>query len=327
MGRRRPFRPLRQRIEAALLRALGAASRALGFERASDLGAVVGRAAFHLLKRRRTIATENITRSLGENPGGQPARALARRAFEQLGRSFLEFLSLPGQPRDRILERIDFVGFEPAEEWARSKRGAILLTGHFGNWELIGAAVGMRYAPVKYVLPAQTNPGSDAYLNETRRKLGIEPIVIGQGMRTALRSLRQGAFLGMLPDQDARKAGIHVPFFGRPASTHTGPARLALAGRAPILVAVLERTGRGRFRARAILVTEPDPHRDETEEVFRITREVTAALEGAIRERPDHWYWIHRRWKTPPGPPSPEALPHGKKRRPGQEDVNPISFA
>jgi len=61
--------------------------------------------------------------------------------------------------------------------------------------------------------------------------------------------------------------------------------------------------------------------------VFRLTREITAALEGAIRERPDHWYWIHRRWKTPPGPPSPEALPRGRRRRPDQEDVNPISFA
>lgn len=327
MGRARPFRPVRQRLEALFLRALGSLARAIGFERASDVGAAIGVAAFHLLERRREIAIENLTRSLGEAPGGEPPRALARRAFEQLGRSFLEFLSLPGEPRERLLGRVEFVGFEPAEEWARAKRGAILLTGHFGNWELIGAAVRMRYAPVKYVLPAQTNPGSDAYLNEVRRKLGIEPILIGQGMRTALRSLRQGAFLGMLPDQDARRAGIHVPFFGRPASTHTGPARLAIRGQAPILVAVLERMGRGRFRARAVLVAEPDPKRDETEEVFRLTREITAALEGAIRERPDHWYWIHRRWKTPPGPPAPGTLPRAKKRPSGQEDVNPISFA
>jgi Kdo2-lipid IVA lauroyltransferase/acyltransferase len=309
-----------------LLRALGTCARALGFERASDFGAAVGRAAFRLFARRRAIAIENVTRSLGDRPGGEPPRALVRRAFEQLGRSFLEFLALPAESRERVLERVEFVGFEPAEEWARSKRGAILLTGHFGSWELIGAAVGMRYAPVKYVLPAQTNPGSDAYLNEVRRELGIEPIVIGQGMRTALRSLRQGAFLGMLPDQDARRAGIHVPFFGRPASTHTGPARLAIRGNAPILVAVLERTGRGRFRARAILVTEPDPKRDETEEIFRLTREITAALEAAIRERPDHWYWIHRRWKTPPGPPDPGALPKRRTKH-GQEDVKPISFA
>ena len=327
MARKRPFRPVRQRLEIAILRGLGAGARTLGFDRASGLGARVGRLAYRLLKRRREIAVENITRSLGENPGGEPARVLAERAFEQLGRSFLEFLALPAEPRDRLLDRIEWVGFEPAEEWARAKRGAILLTGHFGNWEMIGAAVGMRYAPTKYVLPPQTNPGSDAYLNEVRRKLGIEPILIGQGMRTALRSLRQGSFLGMLPDQDARKAGIHVPFFGRPASTHTGPARLALAGRAPILVAVMERVEGGRFRARAVLVTEPDPARDETEEVFRLTREITAALEGAIRERPDHWYWIHRRWKTPPGPPSAEALPRTKRRRPDQEDVNPISFA
>lgn len=327
MGRPRPFRPLRQRLETILLRALGGAARTLGFERASDVGAAVGRAAFRLLGRRRDIAVENVTRSLGERPGGEPARALARRAFEQLGRSFLEFLSLPGEARERILARVEFVGFEPAEEWARAKRGAILLTGHFGNWELIGAAYGMRYAPVKYVLPAQTNPGSDAYLNDVRRELGIEPIVIGQGMRTALKALRAGACLGMLPDQDARRAGIHVPFFGRPASTHTGPARLAIRAHAPILVAVIERTGRGSFRARTLLVTEPDPKRDETEEVFRLTREITAALEGAIRARPDHWYWIHRRWKTPPGPPSPEALPRGRRRRPDQEDVNPISFA
>lgn len=327
MGRSRPFRPFRQRLETILLRALGACARALGFERAGDLGAAVGWAAFHLLGRRRRIAIDNVTRSLGERPGGETPRALAHRAFEQLGRSFLEFLSLPAESKERILGRVEFVGFEPAEAWARANRGAILLTGHFGNWELIGAAVGMRYAPVKYVLPAQTNPGSDAYLNEVRRRLGIEPILIGQGMRTALRSLREGACLGMLPDQDARRAGIHVPFFGRPASTHTGPARLAIRGNAPILVAVLERTGRGRFRARCILVTEPDPKRDETEEIFRLTREITAALEGAIRERPDHWYWIHRRWKTPPGEPAPGVLPSARKRRPGQEDVNPISFA
>jgi Kdo2-lipid IVA lauroyltransferase/acyltransferase len=326
VARPRPFRPLRQRLEALLLRGLGRVSRSLGFERAGDLGAVIGGAAFHLLPRRRSIAIDNVTRALGDRPEGNPPRALVRRAFEQLGRSFLEFLSLPAEPPERLLSRVEFVGFEPAEEWARTKRGAILLTGHFGNWELIGAAYRRRFAPTKYVLPAQTNPGSDAYLNEVRRKLGIEPIVIGQGMRAALRSLRAGETLGMLPDQDARRAGIHVPFFGRPASTHTGPARLAVSGSAPILVAVLERIGRGRFRARAILVTEPDPKREEREEVLRLTREITAALEGAIRERPDHWYWIHRRWKTPPGTPDPRALPK-RRRRSGQEDVNPISFA
>jgi KDO2-lipid IV(A) lauroyltransferase len=162
---------------------------------------------------------------------------------------------------------------------------------------------GMGLAPVKYLLPRQTNPESDDYLNEVRRRAGVEPIVIGYGMRAGLRALKEGAFLGMLPDQDARRAGIHVPFFGRPASTHTGPARLAIAANAPIGVAVIERSGRGRFRARVVRVLVPDPGAEEDVEVRRLTEEITGALEEAIRARPDHWYWIHRRWKTPPADP------------------------
>src|SRR6185295_11503500 len=104
----------------------------------------------------------------------------------------------------------------------------------------------------------------------------------------------------MLPDQDARRAGIHVPFFGRPASTHTGPARIAIAANVPIGVAVIERSGRGRVRARVVRVLAPDPSGDKKAEVRRLTEGITRALEEAIRGRPDHWYWIHRRWKTPP---------------------------
>ena len=283
-----------------MLRALGAVARLLPFERAGDLGAGIGALAFRVLGRRRRIAIENLTLALGPEPGGVPAETVARRAFEQLGRSFLEFLAIPAQSREELRARIEFVGFEPFQEWGRAGRGAVVVTGHFGNWELLGMFGGMELAPVKYVLPRQTNPGSDDYLNEVRRRAGVEPVVIGYGMRAGLRALREGAFLGMLPDQDARRAGIHVPFFGRPASTHTGPARLAIAANAPIGVGVIERSGRGRFRARVVRVLIPDPSAEEEAEVRRLTEEMTKALEEAIRGRPDHWYWIHRRWKTPP---------------------------
>src|SRR6185503_19032808 len=241
---RRPLRPLRQRCEAILLRAAGTMARALPFEVASNLGAAVGLFAHRLLARRRRIAEENIARALGD----PSPRALARRAFEQLGRSFLEFLALPAQSPESLLGRIVFEGFEPAFERARRGQGAIMITAHFGNWELLGAAVAVKTGRVKYLLPAQTNPWADAYLNDVRRRLGIEPLQIGFGMRSGLRALREGAFIGMLPDQDARKVGLHVPFLGRLASTHTAPARLAIRAGAPIMVALLTREGPGRFR-------------------------------------------------------------------------------
>src|SRR6202008_2321086 len=145
---------------------------------------------------------------------------------------------------------------------------------------------------MKYLLPAQTNPASDAYLNDVRRKIGVEPLQIGFGMRSGLRALRDGAFIGMLPDQDARKVGLHVPFLGRPASTHTAPARLAISADCPIMVALLTREGPGRFRARMRRILTPDPRAPEAAEVERLTRLMNGAIEEGIRERPDHWYWI-----------------------------------
>jgi KDO2-lipid IV(A) lauroyltransferase len=315
VARKRPFRPLRQAIEARALRTLGWIARSLSFERASDLGAFVGRAAWRLLGRRRQIAIDNVTRALGPAPGGEPAETIARRAVEQLGRTFLEFLALPAHSRESLLARIEFTGFDPARQWIEEGKGAIFLTGHFGNWELLGAAFGWTYAPAHYVLPRQTNPASDAYLNEIRSDLGITCHVIEDGMLAPMRAVRRGAFLGMLPDQDARKIGIHVPFFGRPASTLTGPARVAIAANVPIVIAMMERTGRGRFRAWVVRILEAKPGADEHAEIERLTREINEAFEEVIRARPDHWYWIHRRWKTPPPAASPAAVADAALRR------------
>jgi KDO2-lipid IV(A) lauroyltransferase len=315
VGRKRPFRPLRQAIEARALRTLGWIARSLSFERASDLGAFVGRAAWRLLGRRRQIAIDNVTRALGPAPQGVPAETIARRALEQLGRTFLEFLALPAHSRESLLARIEFTGFDPARQWVEEGKGAVFLTGHFGNWELLGAAFGWTFAPAHYVLPRQTNPASDAYLNEIRSDLGIICHVIEDGMLAPMRAVRRGAFLGMLPDQDARKIGIHVPFFGRPASTLTGPARLAIAANVPIVIAMMERTGRGRFRAWVVRILEAKPDADEDAEIERLTREINEAFEEVIRARPDHWYWIHRRWKTPPPAAAPAAAADAAFRR------------
>ena len=295
-----PLRPYRQKLEVLLLRALGLLARALPFEAASALGAALGGLAFQLLGRRRRIAVENITKALGPEVDGMPARKLARRSFVQIGRSFMEFLALPKLGPQGILDRVELVGYEPVLAWAREGKGAVMVTAHYGNWELLGAAVRARGCPVRYVLPPQSNEGSDAYFDHIRARLGIEAVKIGFGMRGALKALRSGAILGMLPDQDARKIGIHVPFFGRPASTHTGPARLAYRSGVPIGIGLVEREAGARFRSRLVAVLEPDPSREEAREVERLTRAINEAIEAGVRRRPDHWYWLHRRWKTLP---------------------------
>jgi len=299
MGRARPLRLLRHALETAALASLAFAARRLPFRAASALGSLLGAVAGRLLPRRRAIAEENLRSALGLSK--TEAARLARRVFRQLGRSFLEFLGLPARSPAELDRRITFdEGFARLEARARSGRGGVLLTAHYGNWEYLGAMVGRRLGGVAYVFPAQSNRGADGLLNATRAKLGVELIPMEEGMRRALKRLLRGGSIGLLADQDARKIGVHVPFFGRPASTLTGPARLAIRARCPIYVAVLDRARPGRFQVRSLAWIEPHEGADEGPEVRRLAGAINQALESAIRQRPDHWYWIHRRWKTPP---------------------------
>lgn len=303
MGRSRPLRPLRHALETGALNFLTFVARAIPLPAASDLGDVLGRMALPFLAKRRRIATENLERALGLSP--RDAEAMTRAVFRQLGRSFVEFLALPAHGWDELNRRVVFdEGIARLEAHAKSGKGAVLVTAHYGNWELFGAAVGRRVGGVAYVFPPQSNPGSGARINETRSRLGVELIDMEQGMRRALKRVLQGGHIGMLMDQDARKIGVHVPFFGRPASTLTGPARLAIRARAPIYFGLLDRTGHATFEGKTLAWLEPIPGADEETELLRLTTAMNEALEKAVRERPDHWYWIHRRWKTPPPDPT-----------------------
>jgi len=286
-------------LETAALTLLTVTARALPLRAASDVGALLGTLALPFLVRRRRIAVENLRAALGLSE--REAARLTGVIFRQLGRSFVEFLALPAHDWDELGRRVEFdAAFSRLEEHARSGKGAVLVTAHYGNWELFGAAVGRRVGGVAYVFPPQSNRGSDARINETRSRMGVELIGMEQGMRRALKRILRGGHIGMLMDQDARKIGIHVPFFGRPASTLTGPARLAIRARCPIYFGLLDRVGPATFRGRSLAWLEPVPGAEEEAELVRLTRALNEALEAAVRERPDHWYWIHRRWKTPP---------------------------
>lgn len=299
MGRSRPLRPLRHALETAALNFLAFVARALPLPVASDLGDLLGRMALPFLAKRRRIATENLRTALGLSE--DEARAMTASVFRQLGRSFVEFLALPAHSWEELGRRVRFdEGFARIDDHAKTGKGAVLVTAHYGNWELFGAIVGKRVGGVAYVFPPQSNPGTGARINETRSRLGVELIDMEQGMRRALKRILQGGHIGLLMDQDARKIGVHVPFFGRPASTLTGPARLAIRARAPLYFGLLDRVGRATFQVKSLAWLEPIPGAEEEAELYRLTLAMNEALEAAIRERPDHWYWIHRRWKTPP---------------------------
>jgi KDO2-lipid IV(A) lauroyltransferase len=187
----------------------------------------------------------------------------------------------------------------------------VAITGHFGSWEMLAAAMAAHGFPFVAVQRPRESPLLDAVVARYRRAGGAEFLARGNAARTALRSLANGKAVAILYDQDAPKdEGVFVPFFGRLASTRDGPVKIALRARAAVVPIFLHREGTSgkhvaHFRPAVPLVR---PEGDVEAAVRENVRRLTAVIEEEIRRAPDHWSWIHRRWRTQPRgePPPPE---------------------
>jgi KDO2-lipid IV(A) lauroyltransferase len=165
----------------------------------------------------------------------------------------------------------------------------------------MGALVALRY-PMVYLYQEQNNPYVDALIRDIRTRMRMPTIPRGTALRGILKALRQKKFVAILADQDAGSNGLFVNFLGRPASTGRGPAAFVLKTAAPIVFCVAVREPGGRHRVEAELVTfdfsQNGAALSEEEKLTVITEAWTKVLEKYIRQYPDHWFWMHRRWKT-----------------------------
>lgn len=241
---------------------------------------------------------------------------VARESFAHLGHLLVESARIDRMPKDEILARTSVVGAEHLDQALRDHpEGVLVVTGHVGNWELLGPAMALRGYPITVVYRPRENPYVESLLKTLRDRLGLEFIARGNAARGVLRALRSGRVAALPMDQNVHpRHGVFVPFFHRLACTRTGPARIAMRTGAPVVPAFIHRVGDGpnhviRLHPPLDLVPADSPDAVE-ENVARITR----SIEAAIREAPAQWTWNHRRWKTqPPG----EARPYRSKREPG----------
>jgi KDO2-lipid IV(A) lauroyltransferase len=195
----------------------------------------------------------------------------------------------------------DEAWWREAIEWERST-GVLILSGHFGNWELLVAAHGMRGHPIHLVHRAIANPLVDRWLHGLRARAGTQMIRKSGAGRGVLRALHERALLVLPIDQNStRGLGVFVDFFGLPASTNSGMARIALRTDAPIVPAFIVREGRSaRHRVHVLPILEVERTGDFQEEVRRNTQRFTEVFEEMVRRHPEQWLWMHKRWKTRP---------------------------
>jgi KDO2-lipid IV(A) lauroyltransferase len=287
---------LSHRAEYALFVCATLLARALGERGARRMGAAAGRLAWWPLGLRRRTVEGQLAAAFPEHDRAW-IRATARACYAHFGAELFALLRLSAATPAEVLSRTEVDGLDALGAVLAQGRGVVLATGHLGNWEIGGAALASRGVPLDVVVQRQSNPLFDRAIVHMRERLGMRVIERGQAPRQALRSLRAGRVVGFVADQDARAAGVFVPFFGRPASTHRGGALLALRSGAAVFSLGVRRLG-SRYRLTLAEVPVEGAAGDGEEAVQRLTAAFTQRLESAIRDAPEQYFWFHKRWKT-----------------------------
>ena len=293
---------MRHRVEQLLLWLVRSAVRLLPRRAALDLGARFGRLAFTLDRRHREIALANFVAAFPA-ANREEAERTVREAFAFFGRYLFDLLTcMPAFPAARMSE-FEHEGLERVEAAYRAGKGILFFTGHWGGWELMAAAHGLRGRPVGVIARRLDNPHLDRLLRAFRTSTGNFVIDKHEGLRPMLKALRGGKGIAMLIDQNVTgEERVFVDFFGRPASTTPALALLHLrTGAALMPVFALPLAG-GRYRFVHGPPVEVEATGDREQDRLRVTQACTRVLEDAIRRYPSYWLWMHRRWKTRPAP-------------------------
>jgi Kdo2-lipid IVA lauroyltransferase/acyltransferase len=293
------------------LRGAVGALRRLGMRRAGDVGGWIGALGYAPFGIRRAVVERQVRAAF---PGLAESEVLriARESYESLGRTSIETAVLPTYTREQVIGLFDEVhGWDIVERAQASGTGVLIVSGHLGNWELGGSFVAARGVPFEAVARGMQNPLFDAYLTETRRRLGINVVHDSEAVRRVPRAIREGRTVGFLVDQGAvGLASTWVPFFGRFAKTPRGPAVFALRLQAPLIFACAVRLPNDQYAMHFEHVPVERTGDRETD-VDAIVAAYTNTLERWVRRYPEQYFWHHRRWKhqrpgTPPelGDPS-----------------------
>ena len=288
-------------------------AQALTVEQSYAFADLLARILYKVDKRHRAVGLENLKLAFGEQYSEAERDAIVRGVYRHFCRMLMEMLHIPRKLHPETWrDRITLAGHEAVLDRLLKGGPIIMLSGHFGNWEMAGYLFGVFGFPPNSVARTLDNPHLDRFLRSFRERTGQKLIPKSGGYDQILGVLNSGGVLSFLADQDAGERGMFVDFFGRPASTHKSIALLALEHKAPVVVGYARRIGPGfRYEVGCEEVIHPEEWAGTADDARLLTQRYTAALERVVRRDPEQYLWLHRRWKHQP-------RPRGRRRPPGQ---------
>ncbi len=273
-------------------------ARFISFRSAGRVGAFLGNAVFTLTSFRKAITLENLRNALPEK-SDEEILAIARGAFKNYSIALLESLWARHQNAEMLTRVVQVINPEMMARARSQQKGVLFLSAHFGSWELLPSSVRLNLGvPFGMIAQRQRNQRVDAAIDAMRSRFGNFTIPMGPSSRKVLKALAENFVVLILGDQSGPKEAVFVDFFGRPAATHRGAAAFSLKTGAPIVMGFLVRQSNGTY---TMALEEVDRSGldapDNEENIIELTKRHTAILERWIRMHPDHWLWMHKRWK------------------------------
>lgn len=267
--------------------------RSLSLSSARRLGIAIGRLSWSVVAKERNKALRHLALALPELSEGERV-GIARQSFAHLGQSLLEICWLPNLDATQLERTTSIEGLEHFRAAVDGGRGVVLFTGHCGNWEWMAATIGLLGFKMNVIAREIYDPRLNAFIIRSRATHSVKTIGRGStsSAREILQTLKEGAVLGVLIDQNIKAETVTVPFFGHPAPTPVGPAKMAVRAGAAAIAGFIEfRDGSQHIRFEAPIFTS------RTDDPAALTARLTAAIEGQIRRAPSQWVWMHDRWR------------------------------
>ena len=257
---------------------------------------------WRLVPRHRLRAIEHVRLALGNELDEAQIVQTARSSLEQLAMLGVEFLMVPRVVTEWSWNRhVRLHNMNDALRLVLEDKGALLLTGHFGNWELAGYLLALFGVQVSAIMRPLDNPYLNDYVVRVRRAKGLD-LIDKKGATTDARQIvERGGIVAFIADQNAGHKGVFVDFFGVKASTYKSIGLLAMATEAPIIIGYAHRTSnRFEYEVGVERIILPQDWRDQPDPLRWITQTYTSAIEASVRRAPPQYLWIHRRWKSRP---------------------------
>ncbi len=268
-----------------------------GLKNARRLSFILASLFYYIIPIRKKTVIENLSFAF-PSYSSQEINKIAYNCYRSFSITLVELLSIPWLSREQMKNMVQCKNSESIVEHYKENKGIILLSAHYANWEYIALSVSLQIdIPLYVVVKPQRNPYVTRWLERARTKWINKIIPSGISIRQVYKELLNKNVVAMVADQRGPREGIQLDFMGRPAYFFSGPAMLSIKTGAPLMYGIPVRQEDYSYKAEIFEISKDNLPASEEGKVVELTRRHKEYLEKFIREHPEQWFWMHKRWK------------------------------